>query len=86
MGNMLPLLKRFHAAPLSSGFFVVSILGGIFTFLYYDDIGASFGFTLLLFFVILLIASFISMEKADVEATLAIDKYRHQGYRHQGRG
>ncbi|MBI1970953.1 hypothetical protein HYS47_04350 [Candidatus Woesearchaeota archaeon] len=79
---MLPLLNRFHAAPLSSGLFSISILGAILTFLYYDDIGASFGFTFLLFFIILLIASFISMEKADVDATLALDHKRGQ----RGRG
>ncbi len=63
------MFETFKAAPLSSGFMLTSIVGLIFTVLFYDKLvamfgeqaGATWGFTLTLFFIILFIASMISM-------------------------
>lgn len=70
---MLPPLKRFRAAPLSSGFFAASIIGGVLSILYYEKLGPSYAFSFLLLSIFMFIASFISMTKADVDAALGMD-------------
>jgi hypothetical protein len=52
-------------APLSSGFMVVSIIGFLVSVWMVSDWSASLGFTLALFFVIMFIASVVSMTKAE---------------------
>jgi len=69
------MLKRFRAAPLSSGFLLTSILGFIITIFYFNKINQSFAFTFLLIFGIMFIAALISMAKAPVEAEIAMDHH-----------
>ncbi|MBI2147481.1 hypothetical protein HYU19_03310 [Candidatus Woesearchaeota archaeon] len=76
---MLPLLKRFRAAPLSSGFFAVSIIGGVLSLLYYERLGPSYAFSFLLLSIFMFIASFISMTRADVDAAIVLDHQLRSG-------
>ena len=73
----------FQAAPLSSAFMGVAILGFLFSAIYLLDRSPSWGFTLCLFFVMMFIASLISMsrvEASDEEALrqLAFHERRHK--------
>lgn len=61
-----------RVVPLSSGFMLTSIVGAIVSGMYVYPINRSWGFTLLLFFTIMLIASFISMTYAPLEAENAL--------------
>jgi len=56
---------RFQAYPLNSAFMGISILGFIFSSIYLLDRSPSWGFTLCLFFVLMFIASMISMSQAQ---------------------
>lgn len=52
-------------APLSSGFMAISLIGFLVSIWMVMDWSESWGFTLCLFFVIMFIASFVSMTKAQ---------------------
>ena len=68
------ILKRFKAAPLSSSFFFVAILGFILSGLYYqfDKLSADFAVSFMILFGVMFIASLISMAKAPIE-TLTLE-------------
>lgn len=72
----MAFLDRFKAAPLSSGFFLASILGILISLFYWDNIWSpSWSFTFLIIFTAMFIASIISMRKAPIDAELAIDHH-----------
>ena len=58
--------KPIRYYPLSNGFMLVAILGFIITMIYSDHFGATWGFTLALFFVIMFISSLITMTRAPL--------------------
>ncbi|MFC1727892.1 hypothetical protein ACFLZ7_00315 [Nanoarchaeota archaeon] len=60
------MFETFKAAPLSGSFMITSMLGFLLTVIYYDNVGDTWGFTLALFFIIMFIASFISMTYGPV--------------------
>lgn len=64
--------------PLSSSFMVISMMGFIMTAVYTNSgkLAVSWGFSFLMIFSIMFIASVISMTKAPVEAELQIDQRR----------
>lgn len=57
-----------RVAPLSSGFMLTSIMGIIVSGIYVYSRSPSWGFTFLLFFVLMFISSIISMTYAPLEA------------------
>ncbi|PIN80974.1 hypothetical protein COV13_02710 [Candidatus Woesearchaeota archaeon CG10_big_fil_rev_8_21_14_0_10_32_9] len=57
--------RRIHYAPLSSTFMLASILGFLLSIWLVMDWSEKWGFTLALIFVIMFIASIISMSKAE---------------------
>ncbi len=63
----LVLSKKWHAAPLKASFMAASLLG-IFITIYYlfDLMGQTWGLAFLILFVLMLIASLVSMTKAPV--------------------
>ncbi|MBD3313038.1 hypothetical protein GF345_01205 [Candidatus Woesearchaeota archaeon] len=72
----MAMLKHFKAAPLSSGFFLVSILGILVTLFYWNTIwDQSWSFALLVLFICMFIASMISTAKAPIEAEIAVDHH-----------
>jgi len=68
----------FKAAPLSNGFMVASMLGFIISAVYWSfgRISETWGFTFCLVFVMMFIASMVSMTKAPVPDELQIDTAR----------
>ena len=62
-------------APLSTGFLITSIVGFLVSALKIYPMDRTWGFTLMLFFLILFIASMISMTYADADALIAIDEH-----------
>jgi hypothetical protein len=62
-------------APLSKGFLLVAIIGFFFSyFMIFNKISKTWGFTFMLFCIILFIASFISMTYADADTLIKLDK------------
>ena len=60
--------KKWHAAPLKASFMAVSILGFFITIYYiFDLMGQTWGLTFLIFFMLMFIASMVSMTKAPIE-------------------
>ena len=55
------MFERVQLAPLPGSLMAISILGIMLTTIYKEEIGLSWTFTLELFFIILFIASFISL-------------------------
>ena len=53
-------------APLSGGFMIASIVGFFVSVIYIADLSLNWGFALAVIFVIMFIASIISMTKAPV--------------------
>ncbi len=76
---MMPsVFARFRPAPLSSGFFLASILGLLVTLFYFDELaatraGKSFALVFIILFVAMFIASVISMRRAPAGAQMALD-------------
>jgi len=62
-----------RVVPLSSGFMLTSIVGAIVSGMYVYPINPSWGFTLILFFTIMLVASFISMTYAPLETKESLE-------------
>ena len=69
------MLKHFQAAPLSSSFMLASIIGFLISALYVWKISKSFGFTFLIIFGVMFVASIISMSHAPIEAEIALDQH-----------
>ena len=66
----------YKVAPLSSGFMVVSIIGFFVSALLVFKYSPAWGTTFMIFFVMMFVASLISMTYADVDAMLQIDHKR----------
>lgn len=68
----------YKVAPLSAGFMLTSILGGLISAIYVYPQSASFGFTFFVFFTLMFIASIISMTLTpmDVELDVSREKKR----------
>ena len=69
-------MKAFKVAPLSNVFMMTSMLGFIISAWFIIPASKSWGFALVIIFLLMFIASVISMSKAPVEAELQVDKKR----------
>ena len=69
-------MKAFKAAPLSNVYMMSSMLGLIISAWFIIPLSKPWGFALTLIFLLMFIASIISMSHAPVEAELQIDKRR----------
>lgn len=66
--KQVPFPKKWHAAPLKASFMAASLLGFFITIYYlFDLMGQTWGLTFLIFFVLMFIASMVSMTKAPIE-------------------
>ncbi|HLC99233.1 MAG TPA: hypothetical protein VJC00_04470 [Candidatus Nanoarchaeia archaeon] len=80
----MDILERFQAAPLSSSFFFVSIVGILISLFYWDSIWSpSWSFTFLILFGAMFVASLISMKKAPIDAEIAVDHHARKSRRKQ---
>ena len=70
-------MPAMNFGPLPSSFFLASILGAIITIFYWHkgSLADSWGTSFLLLFIIMFIASFVSMSRADVDALLELDQH-----------
>ena len=66
--------KEFNIAPLSAGYMLTSIVGILISAFYILPNYRSWGFTFVLFFTLMLIASLISMTYAPSDWPLKINK------------
>ncbi len=64
--------KELNVVPLSSGFMLTAIVGFIISIMYVYPRNSTWGFTFVLFFILMFVASLISMTYAPVEAQLDI--------------
>ena len=69
-------MKAFKAAPLSNVYMMASMLGFIISAWFIIPISKPWGFALTLIFLLMFIASVISMSKAPIEDELRIDRKR----------
>ena len=60
-------MKEFNVAPLSGGFMLTSIVGFLISAFYLLQQSAKWGFTFVLFFTLLFVASLISMTHSPGE-------------------
>lgn len=68
MDSKTRLIKEeYHIVPLSGGFMLTSIVGFLISVFYVYPNNNSWGFTLTLFFVIMFVASMVSMTYAPSE-------------------
>lgn len=77
----MSMLKRFQAAPLSSSFFLASILGLLISLFYWGRWDKSWNFTFIVVFGAMFLASLISMNKAPIEAEIAVDHHAKKSSR-----
>lgn len=68
--------KEFNIAPLSGGYMVTSIVGFLVSAFYIAPNAETWGFTLVLFFTLMFIASLISMTYAPSDWPLKMGKLR----------
>lgn len=66
--------KEFNIAPLSGGYMLTSIVGFIISAFYILPRSLPWGFTLVLFFTLMLVASLISMTYAPTDWPLKMDR------------
>ena len=60
-------VRKFSYASLSTSFFIASILGFLISTVYIPKVSITWAFTLGIFFLLMLLASFISMLKGQPE-------------------
>jgi hypothetical protein len=78
----MALFSRFQAAPLSSSFFLVSILGILIVLFYWNKLwGPTWNFTFLVLFIMMFMSSMISMNKAPIDAEIEIDHHAKKSKR-----
>ena len=58
------MAKVISSAPLPSSFMIIGIIGFIASALYWDEVGASWAFTFMLFCIILFTASLVSLKQS----------------------
>lgn len=66
--------KELNVAPLSGGYMITSIVGFLISAFYIMPKSSSWGFTFVLFFVLMFIASLISMTCASGDWPLKMDR------------
>ncbi len=71
---MIKLRKEFNIAPLSSGYMLTSIVGFLVSAFYVLPNSRTWGFTLVLFFTLMFVASMISMTYSPTDWPLRMDK------------
>ena len=71
---------QYNIVPLSGGFMLTSIVGFLISAIYVYPRSATWGFTFSLFFVLMFVASLISMTKAPVDDHLKIHERRKRSY------
>jgi len=59
-------VSRWHAAPLKGSFMVTSILGFLISYYYVFSVSSGFGIACMLIFVLMFIASIVSMTKTPL--------------------
>ena len=64
--------KQLNIVPLSSGFMLTAIVGFLISIMYVYPRDPTWGFTFVLFFILMFVASLISMTYAPAEAQLRI--------------
>lgn len=80
---MIIIQEQFNAAPLSSTFVIASILGFIVSVFYVTRISVKFGAAFSLVFLMMFLASFISMSKAPInDKTVDDDLSIHEPHKH----
>ncbi len=62
----IPAKLKWHAAPLKGSFMVTAMLGLLISIYYVFPQNANFGFTFMIIFAAMFVASLISMTKAPV--------------------
>lgn len=79
--------EQFKAAPLSSTFMIVSILGIIFSLYYMPKVSIKFAAAFTTVFLLMFISSFISMSKAPMnDKTFENDLSVHEHHKHPRHG
>ncbi len=68
------MFENFNFAPLPASFMAIGMLGFIITAIYRDVLGVSWTFTIGLFFLMLFIASFLSLHYGPVPGTDLLDR------------
>ena len=63
-------MKEFNIAPLSSAFMLTSIVGALISAFYIMPSSSTWGFTFVLFFTLMFVASLISMTYAPSDLPL----------------
>ncbi|MAG91096.1 hypothetical protein CMO83_00300 [Candidatus Woesearchaeota archaeon] len=66
--------KEFNVAPLSGGYMITAIVGFLVSAFYIAPNSATWGFTLVLFFILMFVASLISMTYAPTDWPLKMDR------------
>ena len=66
--------KEFNIAPLSGGYMITSIVGFLISAFYVTKISEKWGFTFVLFFTLMFIASLISMTYSPSDWPLKMDR------------
>ena len=69
--------KELNVAPLSAGYMLTSIVGFLISAFYVMPKSNTWGFTFVLFFTLMFIASLISMTYAPGDWPLTMDKGKH---------
>ncbi|MBW2983605.1 hypothetical protein KY361_00645 [Candidatus Woesearchaeota archaeon] len=64
--------KEINVVPLSSGFMLTAIVGFLISIVYVYPRNSTWGFTFVLFFILMFVASLISMTYAPAEGQLEI--------------
>ena len=76
------LFSRFQAAPMSSSFFLTSILGILIILFYWGRINSpTWSFTFLVLFIAMFMSSMISMNKAPIDAEIEVDHHARKSRR-----
>ena len=69
--------KELNVAPLSAGYMLTSIVGFLISAFYVMPKSNTWGFTFVLFFTLMFIASLISMTYAPGDWPLTMEKRKH---------
>jgi len=59
-------VSKWHAVPLKGSFMVTAILGFLISYYYVFPVSYNFGIASMLFFIIMFVASLVSMTKAPI--------------------
>lgn len=68
------MVRIYNVAPLKGGYMITSILGFLISIMFVYDISNKWGFTFALFFMLMFVASMISMTYGPDEAMIHVGK------------